>query len=130
MGGVSWSVHKQLQDKSQQQKNHIDDLERQNAELKKRYEDRQKDIQIQQELKEKEEREFENRKTSALKDMNDSLKIKQDEEIYSIKIDLEKLSHTWCLEEIKEIEFDKILKDCYKQLIIKPKFGGKYKRKC
>ena len=116
MGGVSWSVHKQLQDKSQQQKNQIEDLERQNEELKKRYEERQKEIKFQQDLKDKEEREFQNKKLSALEDMTNSLQKKQDEEISSIKAELEKLNYIWCLEEIKEIDFEKILNECFTQL--------------
>lgn len=117
MGGVSWASHKQLQDKSQQQKNQIDDLERQIEELNKRYEERQKEIKFQQELKEKEEREFQNKKLSALEDMNNSLQKKQDEEISFVKHELENLGHTWCVEEIKEIDFDKILKECCAKLI-------------
>ena len=73
MGGVSWSVHNNLEKKSEQQKIHIDDLNRQNEELKRRYEERQKEIKLQQELKEKEEREFQNKRLSALEDMNNSL---------------------------------------------------------
>ena len=118
MGGVSWSVHKQLQDKSKQQENHIGDLERQNEELKKRYEERQREIKIQQELKEKEEREFQNKKTLALEDMNSSLQKKQEEEILIIEKELENLSQRWCVDEIKEIDFEKMLKDCYQKLIL------------
>ena len=117
MGGVSWSVHKQLQDKSKQQENQIGDLERQNEELKKRYEERQREIKIQQELKEKEEREFQNKKTLALEDMNSSLQKKQEEEILIIEKELENLSQRWCVDEIKEIDFEKMLKDCYQKLI-------------
>ena len=117
MGGVSWSVHKKLQDKSQQQKEQIDILEKQNEELKKRYEERQKEILLQQELKEKEEREYQKKKLSALEDMNNSLQKKQDEEISLIKTELENLSYNWCVEQIKEIELEKILKECYEQLI-------------
>lgn len=118
MGGVSWSVHKQLQDKSKQQENQIGDLERQNEELKKRYEERQREIKIQQELKEKEEREFQNKKTLALEDMNSSLQKKQEEEILIIEKELENLSQRWCVDEIKEIDFEKMLKDCYQKLIL------------
>ena len=118
MGGVSWSVHKQLQDKSKQQENQIGDLERQNEELKKRYEERQREIKIQQELKEKEEREFQNKKTLALKDMKSSLQKKQKEEILIIEKELENLSQRWCVDEIKEIDFEKMLKDCYQKLIL------------
>ena len=117
MGGVSWSVHKRLQDTSQQQKRQIVDLEEQNKELKRRYEERQKEILLQQELKEKEEQEFKNKRLSALEDMNNSLQKKQDEEISFITSELENLSHIWCVEEIKEIDFEKILKECYEQLI-------------
>ena len=117
MGGVSWSVHKKLQDKSQQQKEQIDILEKQNEELKKRYEERQKEILFQQELKEKEEREYQKKRLSALEDMNNSLQKKQDEEISLIKTEFENLSYNWCVEQIKEIELEKILKECYEQLI-------------
>ena len=64
MGGVSWSVHNNLEKKSEQKKIHI---------LKRRYEERQKEIKVEQELKEKEEREFQNKRLSALEDMNNSL---------------------------------------------------------
>jgi hypothetical protein len=74
MGGVSWSIHKQLQDKSKKQENQITDLEKENEELKRRYEERLKEIQIQKELKEKQEREIQNKKTEALEDMTNSLK--------------------------------------------------------
>ena len=40
MGGVSWSVHNNLKNKSEQQKIHIDDLNRQNEELKRIYKER------------------------------------------------------------------------------------------
>ena len=96
MGGVSWSVHNNLEKKSEQQKIHIDDLNRQNEELKRRYEGRQKEIKLQQELKEKEEREFQNKKLSALEDMINSLQKKQDEEISTIKIEFENLRYSWC----------------------------------
>ena len=96
MGGVSWSVHNNLEKKSEQQKIHIDDLNRQNEELKRRYEERQKEIKLQQELKEKEEREFQNKRLSALEDMINSLQKKQDEEISTIKIEFENLRYSWC----------------------------------
>ncbi len=96
MGGVSWSVHNNLEKKSEQQKIHIDDLNRQNEELKRRYEERKKEIKLQQELKEKEEREFQNKRLSALEDMINSLQKKQDEEISTIKIEFENLRYSWC----------------------------------
>ena len=127
MGGVSWSVHKQLQDKNEQQKNQIDDLERQNEELKRRYEERQKEIRIQQELREKEEKDFQNKKSLAIEDMNKSLQKKQDEELLLIEKELENLSKIWCIDEIKEIDFDKIVKDCFQQLIISEKLEDNIK---
>ena len=51
---------------------------------------------MQQELKEKEEREFQNKRLSALEDMINSLQKKQDEEISTIKIEFENLRYSWC----------------------------------
>ena len=118
MGGVSWSVHNKLQEESKHQKNKITDLTKENEELKRRYEERQKEIRYQQELKEKEEKEFQNKRILAIEDMNNSLQKKQDEELLTIEKELENLSQSWCFDEIKEIDIEKILKDCFKQLII------------
>ena len=117
MGGVSWSVHNKLKEESEKQKKEIDKLNLQKEELIKRYEERQKEIRIHQELKEKEEKEFQNKKALALKDMNSSLKKKQEEELTLIEQQMQKLSQKWCEEEIKEIDLEKLIKDCYQQLI-------------
>ena len=117
MGGVSWAIHNKLKDESEKQKKEIEELNRQKEELKKRYEERQKELRIQQELKEKEEREFQNRRTIAIQDMNSSLLKKQEEELALIEQEMQKLSQKWCEEEIKEINLEKLIKDCYQQLI-------------
>jgi len=116
MGGVSWSVHNKLKEERDKQKGIINDLEKKNEELKRRYEERQKEIKIQKDLKEKEEREFQNKKTAALKDMDNSLKKKQEEQMNLIENELIKLSEIWCEEDIEEIDFEKIIKECYEQL--------------
>ena len=118
MGGVSWAVHNKLKDESEKQKKEIEELNRQKEELKKRYEERQNELKIQQELKEKEEREFQNRRTMAIQDMNSSLQKKQEEELALIEQEMQKLSQKWCEEEIKEIDLEKLIKDCYQKLII------------
>ena len=118
MGGVSWSVHKELQNKTEQQKNRINDLERQKEEWKRRYEERQKEIKYQQELKRKEEKEFQDKKLLAVENMNNSLQKKQDEKLLEVEKEFDNLSQIWCLNEIKEIDFDKILKECFQQLVI------------
>lgn len=56
MGGVSSAAHKQLEDKSNLMKDKISYLEKENQELKRRFEERQKEILYQQELKEKEKK--------------------------------------------------------------------------
>ena len=117
MGGVSWSIHKQLQDKSKKQENQITDLEKENEELKRRYEERLKEIQIHKELKEKEEREIQNKKTAALEDMTNSLKKIEEKELEAVEKELNDISVKWCVEEIKEIDLEKILKNCYETLI-------------
>ena len=117
MGGVSWSIHKQLQDKSKKQENQITDLEKENEELKRRYEERLKEIQIQKELKEKEEREIQNKKTAALEDMSNSLKKIEEKELEVAEKELNDIGVKWCVEEIKEIDLEKILKNCYETLI-------------
>ena len=117
MGGVSWSVHNKLKEESEKQKKDIEELNRQKEELQRRYEERQKEIKIQQELKEKQESEFQKRRTLAIQDMNSSLQKKQEEELALIEQEMQKLSQRWCEEEIKEIDFEKIIKDCYQQLI-------------
>jgi len=117
MGGVSWAVHNKLKDESEKQKKEIEELNRQKEELKKRYEERQKELKIQQELKEKEEREFQNRRTLAIQDMNNSLQKKQEEELALIEQEMQKLSQRWCEEEIEEINLEKLIKDCYEQLV-------------
>ena len=117
MGGVSWAVHNKLKDESEKQKKEIEELNRQKEELKKRYEERQNELKIQQELKEKEEREFQNRRTLAIQDMNSSLLKKQEEELALIEQEMQKLSQRWCEEEIKEIDLEKLIKDCYQQLV-------------
>ena len=116
MGGVSWSVHNKLKEERDKQKGIINDLEKKNEELKRRYEERQKEIKIQKDLKEKEEREFQNKKTAALKDMDNSLKKKQEEQMNLIENELIKLSEIWCEEDIEEIDFEKIIKECYEKL--------------
>ena len=118
MGGVSWAVHNKLKDESEKQKKEIEELNRQKEELRKRYEERQNELKIQQELKEKEEREFQNRRTMAIQDMNSSLQKKQEEELALIEQEMQKLSQKWCEEEIKEIDLEKLIKDCYQKLII------------
>ena len=118
MGGVSWAVHNKLKDESEKQKKEIEELNHQKEELKKRYEERQNELKIQQELKEKEEREFQNRRTMAIQDMNSSLQKKQEEELALIEQEMQKLSQKWCEEEIKEIDLEKLIKDCYQKLII------------
>ena len=118
MGGVSWAVHNKLKDESEKQKKEIEELNRQKEELRKRYEERQNELKIQQELKEKEEREFQNRRTMAIQDMNSSLLKKQEEELALIEQEMQKLSQKWCEEEIKEIDLEKLIKDCYQKLII------------
>ena len=40
----------------------------------------------------------------------------QDEEIKTIENEMKNLSKIWCLEEIKGIDIEKIIKDCYQQL--------------
>ena len=50
--------------------------------------------------------------------MNSSLQKKQEEEILIIEKELENLSQRWCVDEIKEIDFEKMLKDCYQKLIL------------
>jgi putative ribosome biogenesis GTPase RsgA len=117
MGGVSWSTHKQLQDKSKKQENQITDLEKENEELKRRYEERLKEIQIQKELKEKQEREIQNKKIAALEDMTNSLKKIEEQELEAAEKELNNISIQWCVEEIKEIDLEKILKNCYETLI-------------
>ena len=117
MGGVSWSKHKALEDKSKKQQNHINNLEKKNEELKRRYEERLKEEKMQRELKEKEEREIQNKKAVALKDMSDSLKIVQEKELELAEKELNDISVKWCVDEIKEIDLEKILKNCYEQLI-------------
>ena len=117
MGGVSWAVHNKLKDESEKQKKEIEELNRQKEELRKRYEERQNELKIQQEFKEKEEREFQNRRTSAIQDMNSSLQKKQEKELALIEQEMQKLSQRWCEEEIKEIDLEKLIKDCYQQLI-------------
>ena len=104
--------------KVKSQKKEIEELNRQKEELKKRYEERQNELKIQQELKEKEEREFQNRRTMAIQDMNSSLQKKQEEELALIEQEMQKLSQKWCEEEIKEIDLEKLIKDCYQKLII------------
>jgi ATPase subunit of ABC transporter with duplicated ATPase domains len=117
MGGVSWSTHKQLQDKSKRQENQITDLEKENEELKRRYEERLKEVQIQKELKEKQEREIQNKKIAALEDMTNSLKKIEEQELEAAEKELNNISIQWCVEEIKEIDLEKILKNCYETLI-------------
>ena len=117
MGGVSWAVQNKLKEEKKKKKKEIEELNRQKEELKKRYEERQKELKVQQELKEKEEREFQNRRTSAIQDMNSSLQKKQEEELDLIEQEMQKLSQRWCEEEIKEIDLEKLIKDCYQQLI-------------
>ena len=102
MGGVSWAVHNKLKDESEKQKKEIEELNRQKEELKKRYEERQNELKIQQELKAKEEREFQNRRTMAIQDMNSSLLKKQEEELTLIEQEMQKLSHRWCEEETRK----------------------------
>ena len=80
MGGVSWSQHKEVQDKCEEQKNQISGLEKENKELKRRYEERLKEEKLKIELKEKEEREFQNKRIVAFEDMNNSLKKLQEKE--------------------------------------------------
>ena len=117
MGGVSWSIHKQIQDKCKKQKDQIDELEKTNEELKRRYEERLKEEQAKREKKEKEEREFQNKKMVALEDMNNSLKKMQEKEIGLAEKEFNELSRNWCVDEIKEIDLEKIIKNCYDDLI-------------
>ena len=117
MGGVSWAAHNELEDKNKRQKVRIDDLEHQYNELKKRYEEREREIQIQQEHKEKEENDIQRKKQIVIEDMNNTLKIKQDEKLLNIEKKFDDFSQTWCKDEIEDIDFKKILKDCCKQLI-------------
>ena len=116
MGGVSWSDHQKLQHKNEEQKSHIDNLEKENNQLKKRFEERQKEIKIQQELREKEERDFQQKKKLAFEDMNNSLKKKIEEELKKIEEEFQSLSKNWCIEEINEIDLEKEIKDCYEKL--------------
>ncbi len=117
MGGVSWSKHKEVQDKCEEQKNQISGLEKENEELKRRYEERLKEEKLKIELKEKEEREFQNKRIVALEDMNNSLKKLQEKELEQAEIELNDLAGNWCVDEIKEIDLEKVLKSCYEQLI-------------
>ena len=119
MGGVSWSKHKEVQDKCEEQKNQISGLEKENEELKRRYEERLKEEKLKIELKEKEEREFQNKRIVALEDMNNSLKKLQEKELEQAEIELNDLAGNWCVDEIKEIDLEKVLKSCYEQLIEK-----------
>ena len=117
MGGVSWSQHKEVQDKCEEQKNQISGLEKENKELKRRYEERLKEEKLKIELKEKEDREFQNKRIVAFEDMNNSLKKLQEKELEKAEIELNDLAENWCVDEIKEIDLEKVLKNCYEQLI-------------
>ena len=99
MGGVSWSVHNKLKEESEKQKKDIEELIRQKEELQRRYEERQKEIKIQQELKEKQESEFQKRRTLAIQDMNSSLQKKQEEELALIEQEIDNIKD----ENIKKI---------------------------
>ena len=119
MGGVSWSKHKEVQDKCEEQKNQISGLEKENEELKRRYEERLKEEKLKIELKEKEEREFQNKRIVVFEDMNNSLKKLQEKELEQAEIELNDLAGNWCVDEIQEIDLEKVLKSCYEQLIEK-----------
>lgn len=123
MGGVSWSQHKEVQDKCEEQKNQISGLEKENKELKRRYEERLKEEKLKIELKEKEEREFQNKRIVVFEDMNNSLKKLQEKELEQVEIELNDLAENWCVDEIKEIDLEKVLKNCYEQLINSENFN-------
>ena len=117
MGGVSWSAHKQLEDKSNFMKDKIAYLEKENQELKRRFEERQKEILYQQELKEKEKEELLKKKKLAIEHLYNILQKKQNEQISLVEKEIESLKDKWCIDEIKKIDLEKILKECYQQLI-------------
>ena len=117
MGGVAWSVHKELQDKSEQQGKQIIDLEKKNKELESKHQEKLMEIQAQQEQKLKEEREFQNKKIAAYEDMTNSIKNEERIELEKVEKELNELSRTWCVEEIREIELENLLKNCFDSLV-------------
>ena len=48
--------------------------------------------------------------------MNNEIDSEQKEELKKLDQEIKNNSKFWCLEEIKEIDFEKIIKDCYQHL--------------
>ena len=117
MGGVSWTDHEKLKDENNQHIRERNEIQAKYDEMKKLYEDRQKEYQEQRESKEREIKEMQNKKTEAIKNLNDSIQSLQDKELGKVEDEIKSFAENWCKEEIKEIDFDKIIIDCYHQLI-------------
>ena len=118
MGGVSWNEHNKLKEKSDNQQREINDLEKRNEELNKRFMERQAEVQRQEELRRKQEEELNARRNSAFNDLETSINSIQEEEFKKIEQEFANLGNYWCEEEIKGYDFSPLLKKCYCQLII------------
>ena len=117
MGGVSWEVHEKLKDENDHHIHERDELKRQYEEMKAIYEKRQQEYQAEKEAKEREFNDLKNKKQLAVENLNNALQKIQDEEILLIEKEIESQANYWCKEEIKEIDFDKIITDCFKEII-------------
>ena len=117
MGGVSWSEHNKLKQRSNSQQQEINDLNKRNEELNKRFMERQAEIHRQEELRHKQEDELNARRKLAFDDLEKSVNAKQEEEFMRIEQEFINMGAFWCEEEIKNYDFSPLLKKCYSQLI-------------
>ena len=116
MGGVSWDDHNKLKEENDLHIKERNDLREENEKLKKLNEERQKRYKEEEEKKERERKEKENKKNEALANKKNEIDSEQKEELKKLDQEIKNNSKFWCLEEIKEIDFEKIIKDCYQQL--------------
>lgn len=117
MGGVSWAEHNKLKHTSDEQKIKIDELEARTAELNLKYEQRKREYEEKEQRKKRDEECLREQKRLAIEDMNNSLKKREIEEISKIEEEFTIGSNLWCVEEIKSIDFNNILKRCFSKLI-------------